>query len=89
MLKPDFLLASLIVVLIPGTGGSLHDHDRSQAQMESQPGRRAWVYAWNCPSYFGKHIGIIGTSEYERTGIFCVAAGRSYLFTVSRMEYVA
>src|SRR5690349_2801428 len=73
----------------PGDRRHIHHHHRSDAQMARQPGGCVWVYAWNCPTYFGEYIGPVCTPQYECPGLFSVEAGRRALFALPGVEYVA
>src|SRR6266498_483991 len=71
----------------PRNRGCLYRHDRAHAQMARQPGCCHWLYAGDCPSHFGKCVGVVSTPEYERTGLFRIEDGRGALFTLPGVEY--
>jgi threonine/homoserine/homoserine lactone efflux protein len=57
--------------------------------MASQPCRHNWLYAWDCSSHLGEHIGVISPPQYERTGLFHTQVGGISLFALPGVEYVA
>ena len=89
MISTEFLLTSLVVVLVPGTGVIYTVSTGLMHRWQASISRRVGLYIGNRTAPDHQHIGFVGHPAYERPRFSGHQTGRGLVLTLSGLGHVA